>query len=267
VRARGPAGDAAMGAAARVTSRGGNTRKVRPSAAVRYTGRNDRRDPAAESGGDIGGRGKVAVTGELAGRAGQHPPGRLGNPGPAGQAGRGSATLIHQLQADPGHLGLVFQDGDQMADPPIAGALIVPPSRRKAQDAARVADGQGADPAGHRPGDHLPPGDTQPRPGSTAHHLRRAGYTASGHTQSTPAATDKPPSDTGTARTDAPMHRCTDAPMHRCTDAVPVTTTSGVRPRRPTRPPAPARPAGMTAGWAGSPAPSRPGSARTRPRS
>jgi len=36
-----------MGAAAWVTSRGGDTRKVRPGAAVRDTGRDDRRGPAA----------------------------------------------------------------------------------------------------------------------------------------------------------------------------------------------------------------------------
>jgi hypothetical protein len=53
-----------MGAAARVTSRRGDTRKVCPGAAVRDVGQNDRRDPAAESGGDIGRRSEVAVAGE-----------------------------------------------------------------------------------------------------------------------------------------------------------------------------------------------------------
>jgi hypothetical protein len=79
VPARGPAGAAVMGAAARVTSRGGDTGKVRPSAAVRDAGREAGRcDPAARAGGDIGGRGQVAVARELADRTGQHPPGRLG---------------------------------------------------------------------------------------------------------------------------------------------------------------------------------------------
>src|SRR5215467_6038888 len=76
----------------------------------------------------------------------------------------------------------------------------------------RAGAGQGT--RGHR-GDGrggaaaLPPGDPQPHPGRPAHHLRRAGYTASGHTPSTPAATDKSPQDTPdspTARTDAPTH-------------------------------------------------------------
>src|SRR6266576_3243818 len=86
VPARGPAGAAVMGAAAWVTSRGGDTGQVRPGAAVRDAGRDGRRGSAARTGGDIGGRGEVAVAGELAGRAGQHPPGRLGNPGVAGGA-------------------------------------------------------------------------------------------------------------------------------------------------------------------------------------
>src|SRR5215468_5890002 len=76
VPTRGPTGAAVMGAAAWVTSRGGDTRKVRPGAAVRDAGRDGRRGAAAESGGDAGGRGQVAVAGELTGRAGQHPPGR-----------------------------------------------------------------------------------------------------------------------------------------------------------------------------------------------
>jgi len=59
-----------MSAAARVTSRGGDTGQVGPGAAVRDADRDDRRDPAARTGGDAGGRGKVAVAGELAGRAG-----------------------------------------------------------------------------------------------------------------------------------------------------------------------------------------------------
>ena len=151
--ARGPAGAAVMSAAARVTSRGGDTGQVRPGAAVRDAGRDGRRGAAAESGGDIGGRGQVAVAGELASRAGQHPPGRLRNPGPAGGAGGGRAALVHQGQADPGGLGLVFQDGDQVADAPVAGALIVPPPRVQVQDAAGVADGQGADPPVNGPGD------------------------------------------------------------------------------------------------------------------
>jgi hypothetical protein len=64
-----------MGAPARVTSREGDTGQVRPGAAVRDASRNGRRDAAAESGGDAGGRGQVAVAGELAGReavGGQH---------------------------------------------------------------------------------------------------------------------------------------------------------------------------------------------------
>src|SRR6478672_6956045 len=116
VPARGPAGAAVMGAAARVTSRGGDTGQVRPGAAVRDAGWDGRRGAAAESGGDIGGRGKVAVAGELAGRAGQHPPGRFGDPAGTGRAGGGGTALVDQDQADPRRLGLVFECGDQVAD-------------------------------------------------------------------------------------------------------------------------------------------------------
>jgi hypothetical protein len=127
---------------------------VRPGAAVRDAGRDDRCDAAAESGGDAGGRDQVAVAGELAGRAGQHPPGRFGDPGPAGRASGGGAPLVHQGHDDPGGLGLIGQYSDQVADPPVFGALIVPPTGLDTENAARVADGQGAGPVRYRPGDY-----------------------------------------------------------------------------------------------------------------
>jgi hypothetical protein len=40
-----------------------------------------------------------------------------------------------------------------VADPPVAGPLVVPPTRLDLEDAARVADGQGADPPVNGPGD------------------------------------------------------------------------------------------------------------------
>src|SRR5215471_2396339 len=49
VPARGPAGAAVMGAAARVTSRGGDTGQVRPGAAVRDASWDDRRGAAART--------------------------------------------------------------------------------------------------------------------------------------------------------------------------------------------------------------------------
>ena len=69
VPARGPAGAAVMGAAARVTSRGGDTRKVCPGAAVRDAGQDGRRGTAARAGGDVGRREQVAVTGVPTGEA------------------------------------------------------------------------------------------------------------------------------------------------------------------------------------------------------
>jgi hypothetical protein len=155
VPAGGPAGGAVMRAAARVTSCRGHTRKVVPGAAVRDAGRgHGRRDPAGRAPGDVGRRDQVAVTRQPAARAAEHPAGRLGDPGPAGRAGRGGAPLIGQGQGDTGLLSLVTQDGDQVADPPVAGPLVMPSPRVDTQDAARVADRQGADPAREGPADH-----------------------------------------------------------------------------------------------------------------
>jgi hypothetical protein len=147
-----------MGAAAWVTSRGGDTRKVRPGAAVRDASRNDRRDAAAESGGDAGRRRKVAVAGELAGRAGQHPPGGLGDPGAASGASRRGAALVDQSQADPGGLGLVFQGIDQVADPPQRHQRPPPPREPRPLITATSAF-RGSEPgigiaAQHRAGAH-----------------------------------------------------------------------------------------------------------------
>jgi hypothetical protein len=146
VPARGPAGAAVMGAAARVTSRRGHTRQVVPGAAVRDASRNNSwRDPAADTGGDVSRRDKVAVAAELTVRAGEHPPGRPGHPLAAGRAGGRGASLIHQRDGDPGLPGLVCQDLDQVADAPVAGAPVLPPPRPQVQDAPRVADRDGAD--------------------------------------------------------------------------------------------------------------------------
>jgi hypothetical protein len=97
-----------MGAAARVTSGRGHTGQVGSGAAVRDASRDGGwRDPAARAGGDVSRRDQVAVALKLAVRAGEHPPGRLGDAVAAGGAGRGGAPLVHHRDADPGGLGLV----------------------------------------------------------------------------------------------------------------------------------------------------------------
>jgi hypothetical protein len=53
--------------------------------------------------------------------------------------------------SDPGEFGLVPQHGDGPADLPLPQPKIVPPSGRKVQDAAGIADGQRPDPLLHRP--------------------------------------------------------------------------------------------------------------------
>src|SRR2546423_11295437 len=79
VPARGPAGAAVMGAAARVTSRRSDTGQVRPGAAVRDASRDGRRGAAAPAGGGIGGP-RGGAGGRGTGRAGRGgtPPGVWG---------------------------------------------------------------------------------------------------------------------------------------------------------------------------------------------
>lgn len=142
-----------MGAAPGVTSCRVHTWQVGTGAAVRDIGREDGRcGAAARAGGDAGGREQVAVPGELAVRAGKHPPGRFGDVVVASGAGGGGAPLIDQPYGDPGLLGLVAQGAEQVADPPGAGALVMPPARLDGEDAAGVAHRQGADPVAYRPG-------------------------------------------------------------------------------------------------------------------
>jgi hypothetical protein len=88
-------------------------------------------------------------------RAGEIPPGGLGDPSAASGAGRGRAPLIDQEHADRGGLGLIRQGADQVSDPPVPGPLVVPPACLEGQHAAGVPDRQGADPVLHRPGDDL----------------------------------------------------------------------------------------------------------------
>src|SRR5207245_2013612 len=109
VPARGPAGVAVMGAAARVTSRGGDTRKVRPGAAVRDAGRDGRRGAAAEPGGDLDGRGEVAVAGGQGADPAGHRP---------GDHGRGGLVL-----------GLADPPAVPRLDEALAAPVVPPPPR------------------------------------------------------------------------------------------------------------------------------------------
>jgi hypothetical protein len=145
VPARRPAGAAAMGAAARVTPRGGDTWEMRACATVRDTDRDDGRcGAAADAGGDVGGREQVAVAGVPTARAVHDPPNGLGNAFGASRAGRGGPPLIDQDEGDSSYLGLVRDGLDQVPDSPVSGPLVVPPPRVQVQYAAGVADRQGA---------------------------------------------------------------------------------------------------------------------------
>jgi hypothetical protein len=132
-----------MGAAPGVTSCRVHTWQVRSGSAVRDIGREGGRcGAAARAGGDAGAREQVAVPGQPAVRAGKHPPGGLGDGSEASGAGGGGAPLVGQPHGDPGRLGFVVQGAEQVADPPGAGALVVPPARLDGEHAAGVAHRQ-----------------------------------------------------------------------------------------------------------------------------
>jgi hypothetical protein len=114
---------------------------------------NDWRDPAAGSGGDVSRRDQVAVAGEPAMRAGEDPPGWLGDTVEALGAGGGGAPLVDQDDGDPGLLGLVGQGGDEVADAPVTDPPVVPPAGGQRQHATRIADRQRAGPLLDRPAD------------------------------------------------------------------------------------------------------------------
>ena len=116
---------------------------------------NGRCGATTQAGGDGGGREQVAVPNQPTVRAGHNPPGGLGDAPSAGGAGGGGAALVYQPHRDPGRLGLVPQCREEMADPPCASAVVVPPPGLRLQDAAGVADRQGADAVLNGPGDHL----------------------------------------------------------------------------------------------------------------
>jgi len=152
-------GVAVMGAAPGVTPCRCHTGQVGTGATVRDTGWYDGRcGAAARADGDAGSREQITVPPQPAVRAGEDPPGGLGNRPGTCWAGGGGAPLIDQPHADPGHLGLVPQGPEEVADPPGAGALVVPPPRRQHQHTARIADRKGADAVLDGPGDHLPGG-------------------------------------------------------------------------------------------------------------
>jgi hypothetical protein len=145
-----------MSTAPWVTPRHCYTWQVCPGSTVLDTGReNSRCGAAASAGGDVGGREQVAMPSQITVWAGQDPPGRLGNtPGAARARGRGS-PFVNEAKSYPAGFGLVPKRAQQVADPPGPSALVVPPPRVQAENAARVTDCHGANAVLHRPGDHL----------------------------------------------------------------------------------------------------------------
>jgi hypothetical protein len=120
---------------------------------VRDVSRNDWRDPAAGTGGDVSRRDQVTVAGEPAMRTGEHAPGWLGDTFEALRAGRGGAPLVNQDHGDSGLLGLVGQDGNQVTDAPVTDPPVMPPPSGQDQHATRIAHRQGAGPLLDRPVD------------------------------------------------------------------------------------------------------------------
>src|SRR5438105_14410206 len=80
--------------------------------------------PAARSG-DVGGPDEIPVAAETAERTAKDPPPRLGDPLPAGQAGRGGPPLVDLHHLDARHLRLVLQGCDQMGAPPPAKPQVL----------------------------------------------------------------------------------------------------------------------------------------------
>jgi hypothetical protein len=131
-----------------------HTGKVIAGSAVRdpraQCGRGD--GAAAVAGGDVGGRDQVAVPVVPAVRAAEVAPSGPGDPAGAGGAGGGGAPLVNQLDGDPGGLGLIGQGADEVPDPPVASALVVPPAGVQVQHAAGVADRERPHPVLDGPG-------------------------------------------------------------------------------------------------------------------
>jgi hypothetical protein len=114
---------------------------------------NSWRGSAAGAGGDVSRRDQVAVAGERAMRAGEDPPGWLGDTFEALGASRGRAALVNQDHGDPGGLGLVSQNPDQVTDAPVTDPPVVPPPRGQGQHATRITHRQSAGPSLDRPAD------------------------------------------------------------------------------------------------------------------
>jgi hypothetical protein len=103
--------------------------------------------------GDVGCADQVAVPVKPAVRARKATPPRFGDTPAAFEvgAGRRSATLIDQLNGDAGLFGLVTQDAQAPADPPVVDAPVVAPPGLELHHPARVTDFEGADPVLDRP--------------------------------------------------------------------------------------------------------------------
>jgi hypothetical protein len=154
VPARGPFGGPCCRTPPRVTSCRVHTWEVRPGPAVRDPRTRWGEDgAAARPGGDVGRRDQVAVPGVPAMRAGEYTSDGFRHPTGTRRAGRGGATLIDQRDSYPGYLGLVAQRGDQIADAPGVHSLVMSPPCVQAENAARVADCQRADPVPGSPVD------------------------------------------------------------------------------------------------------------------
>src|SRR5256884_3818027 len=109
--------------------------------------------PAALSG-DVCGTDQIPVPSEPALRAAEATSPRLGDPPPAGRAGRGGPPLVHLDHDDARQLGLVLQGSDEMRAPPVAQPQVLAPAHVPLADALGVAHAQGADLVADGPGDH-----------------------------------------------------------------------------------------------------------------
>jgi hypothetical protein len=110
---------------------------------------------AADFGGDVMGTDQISMTLQLAVRAAELSPLRLGSPLPAGRTCRGGTTFIDNPNLDPRSFRLVAQRLQQMGAAPLSQPEVLRTTDVTVGDTSQVADHQGAGPLLDHEGNHL----------------------------------------------------------------------------------------------------------------
>jgi hypothetical protein len=102
------------------------------------------RTAAASPGGDVAGTDKVAMPPKIAVWTAKPASTGLPNALPAARTGRGSATLVHHSELDPGSFGLVAQGLHQVRAAPLAQPQIMYLAFVAPGNSPKIANQQGA---------------------------------------------------------------------------------------------------------------------------